>query len=119
MRITIALLLLFCISCANTPEQQAINLAEELAATPIADSKKGQERLKNALDHNWAVTNVKTSKIDSEITVVGEPEPGIYEVQVKVLCMVTFKVGRSQLRERDCGGTTRYLVNIETGEVVQ
>lgn len=120
MRIAIAfLLLLFCISCADTPEQQAVNLAEELAATSIADSKNDQERLESALDQNWAVSNVKTSKIKSEITVIGETEPGIYELQVEVLCTVTFKIGRSQLRERDCGDTTRYLIDIETGEIVQ
>ena len=118
MRIAIAFVLLFCLACAATPEQKAINLAEELAATPIADSKEYQERMKYALDSNWSVSSVKTSKVEADIIIIGEVEPGIYEVEVQVLCTVAFKAGNSS-RERGCGRTTRYLINAETGEVVQ
>ena len=74
--------------------------------------------MKYALDSNWAVSSVKTSKVEADITIIGEVEPGIYEVEVQVLCTVAFKAGNSS-RERGCGRTTRYLINAETGEVVQ
>ena len=113
--------LLTVFACAPaTPEEAAVAIAEDhnMAGSLIADSEEYQNRLEYALRSNWAVSKVKAPGVKTKFTTLEQVEPGIYQVRVEILCVVTYEVaGRAM--DKSCGRSRDLLVHVETGEVIE
>ena len=113
--------LLIVFACApTTPEEAAVSIAEDhnLAGSLIADSEEYQDRLEYALRSNWAVSKVKAPGVKTEFTTLEQIEPGIYQVRVEISCVVTYEVaGRAM--DKSCGRSRNFLIDVETGEVLE
>lgn len=113
-------LLLVLFACGpNTPEETAVTIAEDhdVVESLFADSEEYQDRLEYALRSNWAVSKVKAPSVKSEFAVLGQVEPGIYRVRVKIVCVVTYEVAGRPM-DKNCGRSRDFLVDVETSELI-